>query len=96
MQRVPCVCLLHASARLWSKTQCVCMSMCTHAPPPRRRKAQLRDVSHLDRKSRLVTAAWRCTRALVPRAGAPPPIEKAIAEVERIASMCRSGSLMKR
>ena len=56
---------------------------CAHAPPPRRRKAQLRDVSHLDRKSRLVTAAWRCT----PRAGAPPPSEKAVAEVVRIASM---------
>ena len=67
-----------------------CARMCTprmHAPPPRRRKAQLRDVSHLDRKSRLVTAAWRCTRAPVLRAGAPPPSEKAVAEVERIASM---------
>ena len=69
---------------------CACARVCTprmHAPPPRRRKAQLRDVSHLDRKSRLVTAAWRCTRAPVLRAGAPPPIEKAVAEVERIASM---------
>ena len=65
-------------ARRWSKS-----GACAHAPPPRRRKAQLRDVSHLDRKSRLVTAAWRCT----PRAGAPPPSEKAVAEVVRIASM---------
>ena len=65
---------------------------CAHAPPPRRRKAQLRDVSHLDRKSRLVTAAWRCT----PRAGAPPPSEKAVAEVERIASIFGERVVMKR
>jgi len=58
-----------------------------HAPPPRRRKAQRRDVSHCFRKSRLVTAAWRCTRPLTPRAGAPAV--KAVAVVVRMASIVR-------
>ena len=92
-----------ASARLRSETRCVraCARECAarervctarkhshaHAPPPRRRKAQRRDVSHCFRKSRLVTAAWRCTRPLTPRAGAPAV--KAVAVVVRMASIVR-------
>ena len=81
---------MRACARECAARERVCTArkhLHAHAPPPRRRKAQRRDVSHCFRKSRLVTAAWRCTRPLTPRAGAPAV--KAVAVVVRMASIVR-------